>query len=80
MNQETITVENLYYKMQRLKDELAELGKAKDLLYEGQAGGVAHNIVKKAYDEKNQELNIFKRSKFVEVPKLDFFAQESESE
>lgn len=79
MSQETITVERLYYKMQRLKEELAELGKAKDILFDELKGGTAHSLIKKAYDEKNQELNIFQRTKFVEVvPEVELSTGEKE--
>lgn len=79
MNQETITAERIYYKIQRLKEELMELGKAKNLLYDEQNGGVAHSLVKKVYDEKNQELHTFQRTKFVEVvPEVELSTDEKE--
>lgn len=66
MTQETVRAEEIFSKVTRLKENLAELKESKDMLYDEQPNGMAYKLVKAAYDEASQELNIFKRTRFVE--------------
>lgn len=66
MKQEIVSVDDIFSKVTRLKENLAELKEAKDTLYEEQRLGMAYKLVNAAYDEANQELNIYRRTRFVE--------------